>query len=84
MIYVKDLEEIAESDTFEYSIELYLEYKNRSELYSIESISSKKLIENKEVRAYSNLYNCYVQRFFELRAAPKNYLIENGFKPKKL
>lgn len=82
MKYEKNGLILEESDQFLYQEELYLAFPNRWELYRVKNYSSKAPINKKNARAYSENHGCYVQRYWELIAAPKQYLINEGFKLK--
>lgn len=82
MTYIKKGQELEEADQFLYSEELYLSYPGRWELFRTKTYTSKVPVNKKDARAYSESHGCYVYRFWELIAAPKQYLINEGFKPK--
>ncbi len=83
MLYIKKNKELEEADQFLYQEELYLRFTSgRWELYRTKQYSSKEPIQRRDDCAYSEAYKCYVHRFWDLIAAPKHYLIEQGFKLK--
>lgn len=82
MTYYKKSQELEEADQFLYLEELYLEFPNRIELFRTKFYSAVTPIKKKNARAYSENHGCYIQRYWELIAAPKQYLINEGFKLK--
>lgn len=79
MTYKKDGVELEESDQFLYLEEIYLLSKKCWELYKSRTYSSKNLIEKQNSRAYNEEHKCHIFRYWELVAAPKQYLESNGF-----
>jgi hypothetical protein len=83
MTYEKNGQLLEEADQFLYEEEIYLDFPpTRWELFRIKKYSSKTPINKKDARAFSESHGCYVQRYWEMIAAPKQYLIEEGFKLK--
>lgn len=82
MTYEKKGQLVNEADQFLYLEEIYLYYPNRFELYRSKYYTSKVPVDKKDSRIYSESHSCYVQRYWELEAAPRGYLISEGFKPK--
>lgn len=82
MMYIKDNLIIEEAKEFLYEEELYLSFPNRWELYRVKTYSSKEPVSKPNSRAYSEKQGCYIQRFWELIGAPKQYLEDEGFKLK--
>lgn len=82
MTYTKNGQTLEESDRFLYLEEIFLSYPRRWELSRSQIYSSKTPVKGKNSRIYRENRGCYIQRFWELIAAPKQYLISQGFKPK--
>lgn len=82
MYYEKDGLVLEEADQFLYEEDLYLSYPNRLELYRTKQYKSKIPIQRPNSRAYSENRGCYIQRFWEMIGAPKQYLEDEGFKVK--
>ena len=82
MTYEKEGQLVNEAEQFLYLEEIYLCYPNRFELYRSKHYTSKVPIDKKNSRIYSESHGCYVQRYWKLETAPKQYLISKEFKPK--
>lgn len=82
MVYEKNGQLIKAADRFLYLEELYLSYPNRWELFRSKTYMSKIPISNKNSKVYNKTHGCYVFRYWELIAAPKQFLIDEGFKLK--
>ena len=82
MIFKKKNQLVDEADQFLYLEEIYLYYPSRFELFRSKYYTSKVPINKKNARAYSESHGCYVQRYWKLETAPKQYLISKEFKPK--
>lgn len=80
MIFKKKDQLVDEADQFLYLEEIYLCYPTRFELFRSKHYTSKVSINKKNTQAYSESHGCYVQRYWELEAAPREYLISEGFK----
>ena len=80
MVFRKKDQLVDEADQFLYLEEIYLCYSTRFELFRSKHYISKVPINKKNARAYSESHGCYVQRYWELEAAPREYLISEGFK----
>lgn len=82
MTYTKNGQDLEEATQFVYLEELYLTYPSRWELFRSKEYTSKHLVNKGNARAYSESHGCYIQRYWELIAAPKQYLMSQGFKLK--
>lgn len=81
MVFKKKDQLVDEADQFLYLEEIYLCYPTRVELFRSKHYTSKIPINRKNTHAYSESHGCYIQRYWELEAAPLEYLISEGFKP---
>ena len=82
MTYEKKGQLVNEADQFLYLDEIYLCYPNRFESYRSKHYTYKVPADKKDSRIYSESHGCYVQRYWKLETAPKQYLISKEFKPK--
>lgn len=73
---------LEEANRFLYSEEIYLVYPKRFELFRRKTYSSEVPVDRKHSRIYSENHGCYIERDWELLAAPKQYLLSQGYKPK--
>lgn len=81
MVFKKKDQLVDEANQFLYLEEIYLCYPTKFELFRSKRYASKVPINKKNSQAYSESHGCYVQRYWELEAAPREYLISEGFKP---
>lgn len=83
MTYEKKGKELEVARNFIYSEEVFLNYPGRWELFRSQKYSSKVPVFRKKCsQVYSESHGCFIKRYWELIAAPEQYLIEQGFKPK--
>lgn len=83
-IYIKKDHTCMASDKFMYSDEIYRIEKNRAYLIQEKYYTSSKTLNVKVIPVLKKFNGCIIQRFFELIGAPEEYLINNGYKYKKL
>ena len=81
MVFKKNNQLVNEADQFLYLEEIYLCYPTRVELFRSKHYTSKIPINRNNTHACSESHGCYIQRYWELEAAPREYLISEGFKP---
>jgi hypothetical protein len=77
-LYNKDDTVIGVSDSFIYSTETYVIWKNGASLLDKQFYKSKKLIKFKNNTLKKKLYTLH--RYVDLTFAPEEWLINNGFK----
>lgn len=82
MVYTKNSQTLSEANRFIYQEDIYFIYQKGCQWVRTKYYASSTPINKKDDKAYNKEYKCYIQRYWELIAAPKQYLIDQGFKPK--
>jgi len=79
-LYEKNNQRIVVNDKFIYCDSIYMIWKNGASLIEEKYYSSDKPISLKKKDLKKKKEGYILFRFFELKYAPENYLINNGFK----
>lgn len=79
-LYEKNNQRIVVNDKFIYCDSIYMIWKNGASLIEEKYYSSDKPISLKKKDLKKKKGEYILFRFFELKYAPENYLINNGFK----
>lgn len=83
-VFVKGDHELRVSQRFVYSIDVYRIWKKGACLLSSKYYASPKPLDSKKIPTIVRKKGYVIQRFIELDGAPKNYLINKGYKLKKV
>ena len=83
-VFVKGDHELRVSQRFVYSIDVYRIWKKGACLLSSNYYASPKPLDSKKIPIIVRKKGYVIQRFIELEGAPKDYLINKGYKLKKV
>ena len=84
IIFVKGDHELRISQRFVYSIDVYRIWKKGACLLSSNYYASPQPLDSKKIPTIIKKNGYIIQRFIQLEGAPKDYLINKGYKLKKL
>ena len=84
IILVKNDSEVYVSSKFIYSVDVYKIWKKRAYLLSSAFYACVKPLDIKKLTLQVKKKGYILQRFVELKGAPKEYLISKNYKVKKL
>lgn len=84
VIFVKGDHKLRVSQRFVYSIDVYRILKKGACLLSSKYYASPKPLDSKKIPTIVKKKGYVIQRFIELEGAPKDYLINKGYKLKKV
>ena len=84
IIFVKGDHELRISQRFVYSIDVYRIWKKGACLLSSNYYASPQPLDSKKIPTIIKKKGYIIQRFIQLEGAPKDYLINKGYKLKKV
>ena len=83
-VFVKGDHELRVSQRFIYNIDVYKIWKNGACLLSSNYYACPQPLDSKKIPTTVKKKGYIIQRFVELEGAPKDYLINKGYKLKKV